>query len=224
MASYPGSIPVLGTYTGADHPQVSHNNAPNDEIEAICTELGVNPQVIADTVAPGSTPASVAEYLDMIANIAKTISGKDAWYRSAVPSRVSIHGHGNGETIPINSTYYLRIFGRGVTLSEHAADLIVGIPNFVVDFQSFWVEFLTANPSGVNDYINVAINRSGTGVDSFAIPVGQSGVFRNIALGAFLFPTFAVNQRMTVTFSKNAAASAASGQIGAWGFDGWMVT
>jgi len=54
------------------------------EIIGIETELGVNPKSIDDTVVPGASPSSVANYLDMLANILKTFRGAANWYSSNV--------------------------------------------------------------------------------------------------------------------------------------------
>lgn len=85
MADYPASLYSHTTLVdGSDYPQAADVNAPANEVVAIETELGTNPKSIDDTVSPGATPASVAAYLDMLANIVKTITGAANWYSAAV--------------------------------------------------------------------------------------------------------------------------------------------
>src|SRR3970040_2672081 len=80
-ASYPSSIKTYTTLGDAvDFPQASHINSPQEEITAIETELGANPRSIDDTATPGATPATVAAYLDQVANQIKAITGKANWY------------------------------------------------------------------------------------------------------------------------------------------------
>ena len=85
MADYPNSLHTHTTLVdGSDYPKAADINLPAAEIIAIETELGTNPKSIDDTVSPGATPASVAAYLDMLANIVKIITGAANWYSAAV--------------------------------------------------------------------------------------------------------------------------------------------
>jgi len=86
-ASYPSSIKTFTAKVDAvDYPQAVHVNDLQDEVNAIETELGTAPKTIDDTTAPGASPASVAVYLDMIANQIKAITGKANWYTAPVAS------------------------------------------------------------------------------------------------------------------------------------------
>lgn len=221
MASYPATVPTLGTYTGADHPQVSHNNTPNDEIEAICAELGLNPKSIDDTVAPASSPASVAAYLDMAGTIVRTMSGLSAWHRAAVPARLSFHGHGNGQTVPLGATRYPILFGQGLSTVQNLSETIHTF-SCIVEMHTFWIHLLTAMGSDINDYMPVGLYKNGTNIRSIIVPAGTpAGLFnafssRSPALNEI---SYAVNDNMGVAFGNNGAGSGASGQIGAWGFE-----
>ena len=104
-ASYPSSIKTYTTLVDAvDFPQAVHINSPQDEISAIETELGVNPRTIDDTVAPGATPASVAAYLDMVANQIKAITGKASWVTAPVRSLESFVSGAAGAVLRLGTT------------------------------------------------------------------------------------------------------------------------
>lgn len=85
MATYPSSLYSHTTLVdGSDYPLATHINTPAAEVVAIETELGTNPRSIDDTVTPGSSPTSVANYLDMVANLLKRVSNSANWYAPAV--------------------------------------------------------------------------------------------------------------------------------------------
>lgn len=58
----------------------NYHNQVKRALIAIETEIGAAPKTIDDTVSAGASPASVAEYLDMVANRLKSISGESAWH------------------------------------------------------------------------------------------------------------------------------------------------
>lgn len=100
MADYPLSIYSPSTLVdGSDYPQAAHVNLPNAEIVALETALGVSPTSIDDTVSPGASPASVAVYLDMVANILKTMSGQSNWYDADVQLALASQVKGRVEFI-----------------------------------------------------------------------------------------------------------------------------
>jgi hypothetical protein len=68
-------------------------------IVATQTELGAAPKTIDDTVSPGASPSSVANYIDMVANILKTITGAANWYSSAVAAIMKSIGTTKGDVI-----------------------------------------------------------------------------------------------------------------------------
>jgi hypothetical protein len=81
MATYPNAVPALTRVVdGVDDIIAAHQNLKADEIEAIATELGVNPRSIDDTIAAGASPASVAAFLDMVATLLKSITSAAHWY------------------------------------------------------------------------------------------------------------------------------------------------
>lgn len=85
MATFPtGLYTHTALVDGSNYPKAADINNPAAEVVAIEAALGINPNTIDDTVAPGATPASVAVYLDMLANIVKTQSNAANWYSAAV--------------------------------------------------------------------------------------------------------------------------------------------
>lgn len=105
MATYPSGIFSPTTLTdNVDDVLASHQNSPNQEIVAIETELGVNAKVIDDTVAPGSTPSSVANYLDMVATILKAISGAANWHAANVAAIMKSIGTTKGDIIAFTAS------------------------------------------------------------------------------------------------------------------------
>jgi hypothetical protein len=79
--AYPGSLDTFTTKVDfVDTVLAAHMNAVQTAAAAIEGELGTNPKAITDTVTPGSTPASVAEYLDMAAAQLRLAIGGANWY------------------------------------------------------------------------------------------------------------------------------------------------
>src|SRR5688572_125632 len=107
MATYPDNLVVFPVHSAKnEYPKSADRNAPNREIEAICTELGVNPKTISDAVTPTATPASVAQALDMFATILKSMRGSGNWHSAGAAVRRVIGGGGNGATVPATTTQY----------------------------------------------------------------------------------------------------------------------
>jgi hypothetical protein len=80
-ASYPSSVKSFTTKVdGTTTIEASHINDLQDEVVAVQTALAVSPFTIDDTVTAGASPASVANLLDMYANILKQITGESTWY------------------------------------------------------------------------------------------------------------------------------------------------
>lgn len=217
MATYPAGIPSLGTVTGADHLTVAQFNTPNDEIEAICTELGVNPTTIDDTVAPASSPASVAAYLDMVANVFKTMTSTEAWHKSATPSRFVIYGNLVGATVAAGATIYPVVYGKGNSATENQTQIDVPLD---VDVDNFWVNVTTAFPSGANDTMEFALRRDGADIfgGKVQIPPGWVGIFHKQMLQ--FTDLLTAGQKLSVRITMNGSASGPSGALGAWGFEG----
>lgn len=104
-ASYPTSIKSFTTLVdNVDDVLAAHQNEPNDEITAIETVLGVNPTTIDDTVAPSSSPASVAVFFDMLANIVKTQSGSTTWVNAAAAAIMKSIGTAKGDIIAFSGS------------------------------------------------------------------------------------------------------------------------
>jgi len=99
---YPGSLDSFTDPLASDRlDSPSHATLhadKHDAIEKIETELGVNPKTIDDTISPGATPTSVANYLDMVANILKSIKGVANWYTAAAASIATIWAKFNATT------------------------------------------------------------------------------------------------------------------------------
>jgi hypothetical protein len=224
MPTYPGGIPALGTLTGADTVDASDINNPNREIEAICTELGVLPKSIDDTVAPGATPASVAAYLDMMGNIVKTLAGVDASYKAAVPPRNLICGHGAGGIIPdVTGGSRYPYLGGGAGLSATEADAFYVITfNGQLVLKRLFVELLTAQPD--NDlYVIVKKNGSFIGTASnyprLAIPASSpAGIYHMLADSGLGPVAFSVNDTLSLDI-WNKHPTLPGPQIGAIGVE-----
>ena len=217
MATYPGAIPTLATVTGGPSGSVvsaADNNVPNAEIVAAATEFGLNPQSIDDTVTPGASPASVANVLDMFANIVKVNGGVSGWQKSAVPAKMIFFGNGAGATVPLSTTYYANQFGRGLNATEAYARMIMTYPGtFAV--QSFWVETLTAQPA--TGSLLFALFKNGTYAYGWETQIGNSaaaGVY-HIPIAILSIPTFAANDGVSLIL-QNADSASASAHIGAW--------
>ena len=148
MADYPSEIPILPIVGSNNYPRSALLNAAYREIEAICTELGTNPKSISDAVAPGATPASVAAFLDMLANIVKNLSGASNWYDAAVPMRRIMGGNGNGGQVAAATTNYVGVFQWLLSATENLTQTVLPIPVTVVK---------------LNVYIGVTAPQPGTG-------------------------------------------------------------
>ena len=81
MPSWPSSIWAPTTkIASVTTVAAAHMNDAQAEVVSLETEIGVNPRTIDDTVAPGATPATLAVFFDMVANLIKGITGKSNWY------------------------------------------------------------------------------------------------------------------------------------------------
>lgn len=125
MADYPNTLPTLPVVGGNNFPRSAHINASNREIEAICTELGVNPLTLNDSQAPSASPASFAVLMDMMANIVKTMSGASVWNSASVPMRKIIGGNGNGSQVGSGATNYVGINQWLLSATENLTEIVV---------------------------------------------------------------------------------------------------
>lgn len=227
MPSYPNTIPALGTLTGSDYPQAAHTNNSNREVEAVCTELGVNPRAIDDTVAPGATPASVAAYLDMQANIVKTMMGVLSWPKAAAPAREILAGSGLGGQVPATSQQFLAPFGRGLVTT-------IPLATFPMTFSgqfllwSFRIEILTAQPGDVSATLQLEVHLGAGNYSLFTIqPSAPAGVYwfgSNDNMGPSgngKLLNFVVNNGFCITVTNN--STSASAQIGSWSIEAEMA-
>lgn len=221
MASYPNSQPALGTLSGATYPQIAHVNNPADEIVALATELGIDPHVIADNVTPSASPASVAAYLDMLATIFKTASGRSNWYYSAVPSRHLLVSHGGGAAVPAGGGF-LGPGQRGFKTAENTARYVVTTPcKLLIHTMKF--ELLSAVSSTPDDeelLVNLWKNGAQISSGGIRLPAGTvSGTYHelsdeNISIikTSYKETTLAVND--TFSFSLSMNSGSAGPQIG----------
>lgn len=148
MATFPTGLPVFPVHSAKnEYPKVGDRNNPNREIEAICSDLGVNPRSISDSVAPGASPSTVAAYLDMIANILKTFHGGSTWYGGPNVIKRIIGGNGVGNTVGISSTSYLRVMRGNLDTTDAAARAFVG---YDAELLALKVNILSAQPAGGN--------------------------------------------------------------------------
>jgi hypothetical protein len=89
-AEFPAAVPTFAA-PGANlstNPHSTMHTKSGEEIVAITTELGTAPKTITDATAAAATPASVAEFLDMVATHLKGIVGGANWY-SAIPTTLT---------------------------------------------------------------------------------------------------------------------------------------
>src|SRR5574341_2094103 len=196
MTSYPNSIPALGTLTGADYPQAAHTNDPNREVEAICAELGINPRAIDDTVAPGATPASVAVYHNMVANIIKNMTGVN-WYKGAVPAREILAGKALGATVPAVSIQYM---GHGMNnLNSALANVAMPLTfSGKLLFHTLRVEILSAQPSDGRLVFSVMVDSLQIDVIEI-LPSEPAGIyFSTYPIVGLSFMNFIVNQKFAI--------------------------
>src|SRR5574341_708548 len=147
MGDYPNKVPVFPIFgRKINYPRVEHKNQSYREIEAICTELGVNPRSISDAVAPGASPISVANYLDMLANIVKNLSGAATWNGGAVPIRRLCGGNGLGGQIGAGTTVYFRIGSRSTDTSVNEVFSRLIVP-YRLKVTKLYVTILGAQPA-----------------------------------------------------------------------------
>lgn len=223
MATYPGGIPALGTVSGADHLTVAQFNTPNDEIEAIATELGVNPTSIDDTVALVNSPASVAAYLDGVANALKTMVGVDEWHKAALPARFGLYGNLQGTTLAPGATIYPYVFGVGSNAAVANTEYILP---FAVNIDYTWIDITSAMPSGANDILFVTLQKNGaflTGGTTY-VPPGWLGSFhKQMYSFSPLNVSFAAGDRFSIYVNWNGTASGTSGGLGSWGVEGRQI-
>lgn len=86
-ASYPTAIKSFTTKVdGTSAILAADINGAQDEAVAIETALGVSPFTIDDSVTATASPTSIANYLDMVANRVKAISGGANWYTAPATS------------------------------------------------------------------------------------------------------------------------------------------
>lgn len=220
MASYPGSVPALGTLSGSDYPQSAHVNTPNREVEAICGVLGTNPKNIVDSVAPSASPATIAAYLSMMGNILKSFGGLSHWYEAAVPNRMMISGHGAAGTVPAASGVRYIDVGGGSGLATTESDTYWITPfNFNIRQTGIFVQLLTAFAPG-DGFLNIVLRQNaGDTAIALNIPHGSpAGIYR--FNGGTGIPnqvvSFGSNQTISVKMT-NFDTTNASGQIGAIG-------
>lgn len=97
MTNYPSSLPTLSNPTESTEMDVLNHDElhtdENNEITAIATELGTNPKTITDATAPGASPTSVAQFLDMVATHLKAIVGGANWYTGVTKSLADLVTH-----------------------------------------------------------------------------------------------------------------------------------
>lgn len=115
MATYPTGIfsPTV-VADNVDDVLASHQNVPNAEIVAVETAIGINPTTIDDTVVPAA-PSSVADFMDKIANIVKTISGSTTWTNAAAAAIMKSIGTTKGDLIAFTGNATPVRFALGTT-------------------------------------------------------------------------------------------------------------
>lgn len=209
MADYPNHVPIFPVYGRNLYPKSADRNTANREIEAICTELGIDPKSIDDTVAPVLVPSSVAAYLDMLANILKVYSGAGAneWYSAAYPTRKMIGGNGGGAQVGAGATQYVAFNQALVSSTENLTSCIITyhglVKNIVIRLAA------TANQPATGTLVfTLRVN----GVDSalvLSVPA-NSGSAAYTATGSIeVFP----GNILTVKVVNNAAGNSADIRI-----------
>lgn len=200
MATFPNGLPVFPVHAKKlEYPKSADRNDPNREIEAICTELGVNPKTIS-AVAPGASPTSVAQYLDMIASAIQTMTGVSNWYNGDVPMRKTLGWNGLGNTVAASAT---RFVGFG-SIESAASRALVIIP-FKCNAVSLYVRTTSTQPFDGSLTFTLRIF---TTLSSLVVSVPPNGV-NNVYSAT---DTIAINagDRLVIE-AKNLSASASAG-------------
>jgi hypothetical protein len=207
MAQYPGNRIIFPVHSAKnEYPKVADRNDPNREIEAICTELGTNPKSIS-AVTPAATPASVAQYLDMVASAIQTLVTVTNWYDGAVPIRRMIGGTGLGGTVPASST---RRVGFGVIeSSDDAAKIMVPFRVYITKLQVF---MRTAQPASGSLVFAMTVQGSATSL-VLTVAAGEGSGLKT-ATGSVLVPS---GEPISLRAVNN--ATVASGEICGFSFE-----
>lgn len=183
MSDYPNQYPLLPIVVpGVSYPKTEDSDLPNREIEAIATELGTNPRSISDAVSPSHPPASVAAYLDMIANIFKAISGAANWYQASVPIRRVIGGSGAIATIAASTINYAFVFGRGLSATEN---LTHGLMAYAGVIKNLYVILSTAQPATGSLVFTLRKDQTDTGLVLTVAAGAVAGIYSVIGSVAF---------------------------------------
>src|SRR5574341_1489350 len=174
----------------------AHTNDPNREVEAICAELGINPRAIDDTVAPGATPASVAVYHNMVANIIKNMTGVNC-YKGAVPAREILAVKALGATVPAVSIQYM---GHGINnLNSSLANVAMPLTfSGKLLFHTLRMEILSAQPSDGRLVFSVMVDSLQIDVIEI-LPSEPAGIyFSTYPIVGLSFMNFIVNQKFAI--------------------------
>lgn len=211
MPQYPNSIPVMSTVNASStdpmlkYPHARHINSIFREMEGITRVLGTNPRLVDDSISPSPNPETVAEYIDMLANIFKNISGRVTWDQAALPLRQLTGGHGTGATIGAGSTSFFQLCARGLNATEAQVKMPVPYPAKVLNIR---MVPLTAQSTTGALTVTLRKNAANTSL-SFVIAAGSSSI--GSSTGSV---SFAAGDLMSISAVN--AASVNSCQIGSW--------
>lgn len=206
MPVYPRVLPAFTALTNADHPQSSHLNAPNRELEAICRELGAKLKDVDDTVLPVPNPLTVVAYRNMLAYIVRTLAGTSSWKIAGVPSRGFVWGHGVDYVITTGATAYLRFMGSAVPQATEAYTRCY-IP-FACNIVGVEFQITTAQPGTGSLVATVRKN----GADTAIVATHAASAAAMAVASASGSVAFAADDYLTVSIKNNAGANSA--QIG----------
>lgn len=202
MADYPSKLPILPIVGANNYPRSALLNAAYREIEAICTELGTNPKSISPT-APGATPTSVANALDMLAQIIKSLGGGSTWYGSAVPQRRHIGGNGNGGQVGAGATDYIGVFHWLLSATENLTQAVMPI-RFTAVGISIYIGVTAAQPATGSLVLTLRKNNVDTAL-VLTIPANSAGGKYEATGSVEFFP----GEILSLKVVNNAAANSA---------------
>jgi hypothetical protein len=203
MATYPaGIVSWTNVADTVDTVLAAHPNNAYAEIIAVETALGINPYTISDAVAPGSTPSSVGNYLDMVATQLKAITGQANWYTA--PGNTIVLLTANKVSIPAGSVIGDMLYHNGTTYARRA----IGSTGQVLQVSG-----------GLPAWATLSITALG-GIPAPASPVTGDILYYTGAAWARL-PVGAANQALIVSggipsWAGSVPSSLADGQWTAW--------
>ena len=211
MSNYPNSLPSFSTLVdGSDIVKAADISVANREIEAIRMAIGDNPVKLNDSISPTSPPpTNINQYLSMLGNIVKTMTGAVNWYNANVPLRSMFFLNGLAQTVPGASTYYAGAFSYGLSATENLMRCPLPYAGTLTQIKLFT---LSTQPA----VLGMVVTWEKNGADTAATLTVPGGAVS----GRFSGPvsiSYAIGDTLSIKLAN--ANALASAQIGAIGFE-----